>query len=275
MPLLTLTTDYGLRDPYVAMLRGRLLSRFPHWRTEDISHNISKYDLVEAVYVLKTAFPFFPPGTVHLLDVGYRSKNQENPWPSFIVVRYQGHWFALPDQGLLPLLVDRDEPPLVQRYPLTVSRPNAGFALLDWLDGPLGMLIQALGQDPSRTKAPEPWQEPVSDTTGMWLDKVYERDGVLHGRVLYADSYGNLHTNLDQATVEAFVSDRPFEVLLRSRQPHENRSDRIQGYYHAVEGQRLTLLYNAIGYLEIALNTNHAESLLGLRVQDQVMIERS
>ncbi|MEY3247609.1 MAG: S-adenosyl-l-methionine hydroxide adenosyltransferase, partial [Bacteroidota bacterium] len=42
MPLLTLTTDYGLRDPYVAMLRGRLLSRFPHWRTEDISHNISK-----------------------------------------------------------------------------------------------------------------------------------------------------------------------------------------------------------------------------------------
>jgi S-adenosylmethionine hydrolase len=109
----------------------------------------------------------------------------------------------------------------------------------------------------------------------MWLDKVYERDGVLHGRVLYADSYGNLHTNLDQATVEAFVSDRPFEVLLRSRQPHENRSDRIQGYYHAVEGQRLTLLYNAIGYLEIALNTNHAESLLGLRVQDQVMIERS
>ncbi len=105
MPLLTLTTDYGLRDPYVAMLRGRLLSRFPHWRTEDISHNISKYDLVEAVYVLKTAFPFFPPGTVHLLDVGYRSKNQENPWPSFIVVRYQGHWFALPDQGLLPLSV--------------------------------------------------------------------------------------------------------------------------------------------------------------------------
>jgi S-adenosylmethionine hydrolase len=71
------------------------------------------------------------------------------------------------------------------------------------------------------------------------------------------------------------VADRPFEVLLRSNLRHENRSDRIQGHYHAVEGQHLTLLYNAIGYLEIALNNNHAETLLGLRVQDQVMIERS
>ena len=181
----------------------------------------------------------------------------------------------MPDKGLVPLLVEGDESPPVQRYPLTVPRPKAGFALLDWLDGPLGMLIHALGQDPSRTKAPEPWQEPLPDTVGMWQEKVYEQNGVLHGRVLYADSYGNLHTNLDQGTVETFVADRPFEVLLRSNLRHENRSDRIQGHYHAVEGQHLVLLYNAMGYLEIALANNHAESLLGLRVQDKVMIQRS
>lgn len=59
MPVLTCTTDYGLKDPYAAMLRGRLMTRFPGWRIEDISHNISKFDLLEAVYVVKTAYSFF------------------------------------------------------------------------------------------------------------------------------------------------------------------------------------------------------------------------
>lgn len=275
MALLTLTTDYGLRDPYVAMLRGRLLSRFPHGRIEDISHNISKYDLVEAVYVLKTAFAFFPPGSIHLLDAGYRFTDQASPWPEFVVVRYRDHWFALPDQGLVSLLVEGPAIPPVQRYPMTVPRLHGGFALLDWLDGPLGMLIQALDQDPNRTKAPEPWLEPSPESRSMWLEQVYEQNGVLNGRVLYADSYGNLHTNLDKATVQAFVGDQPFEIMLRSPLSHENRAFRIQDHYRSNERDPLNLLYNAMGYLEIALVQNHGESLLGLRVQDKVMIVRS
>ncbi len=274
MPVLTCTTDYGLKDPYAAMLRGRLMTRFPGWRIEDISHNISKFDLLEAVYVLKTAYSFFPPGSLHLVDVGFAPKQDLNAAPTYCVTRIDGHWFVLPDkEGLIPHLSQVINHP-IQRYPLTVPQPLPGFQILNWLDGPVGMLIQALESSPGLEMAPEPWAAPVQDQSTRWIEEPTVIDGVLVGKVVYADHYGNLHSNITRQVLDQYANGKAIHILLKSVRSNENKVEKIHGHYHAVKDNDLVLLYNAGGYLQIALAQDHAYNLLGLRINDRVMIER-
>ena len=274
MPVLTCTTDYGLKDPYAAMLRGRLLTRFPDWRIEDISHNISKFDLLEAIYVAKTAYGFFPPGSLHLVDVGFVPKLGQNTAPTYCVTRIDEHWFVLPDkEGIIPQLSQTIGHP-VQRYPLTIPQTLAGFQILNWLDGPVGMLIQALESNPGLVVAPEPWAAPVPDQSVNWIEQPKVIDGVLVGKVVYADHYGNLHSNIARHVLDQFADGKTIHILLKSVRSHENKVERIHGHYHAVKNNDLVLLYNAGGFLQIAMAQDHAYNLLGLRVNDRVMIER-
>jgi S-adenosylmethionine hydrolase len=256
------------------MLRGRLMTRFPGWRIEDISHNISKYDLLEAVYAVKTAYSFFPPGSLHLVDVGLGTNTGQNSAPAYCVTRLDGHWFVLPDQGgIIPQLSQTLGHP-VQRYPLTVPQPLAGFQILNWLDGPVGMLIQAIEFNPGLVIAPEPWAAPVQDQSAGWIEQPMVADGVLEGKVVYADHYGNLHTNITRQTLEQFADAKAIHIALKSVRSHENKIEKIHGHYHAVNINDLVLLYNAGGFLEIAMAQDHAYNLLGLRVHDKVMIAR-
>ena len=274
MPVLTCTTDYGLKDPYAAMLRGRLMTRFPGWRIEDISHNISKFDLLEAVYVVKTAYSFFPPGSLHLVDVGFSPTFGQFTATTYCVTRIDGHWFVLPDkEGLIPQLSQAIGHP-VQRYPFTVPQHMPGFQILNWLDGPVGMLIQSIESNPGLEIAPEPWTAPVPDQSARWFEEPTVIDGVLVGKVVYADHYGNLHSNITRQVLDQFAKGDAIHILLKSVRSNENKVEKIHGHYHAVNNNDLVLLYNAGGCLQIALAQDHAYNLLGLRVNDRVMIER-
>jgi S-adenosylmethionine hydrolase len=274
MPILTCTTDYGLKDPYAAMLRGRLLTRFPGWRIEDISHNISEFDLLEAIYVVKTAYGFFPPGTLHLVDVGFVPDLGQNTVPAYCVTRMDGHWFVLPDKEGLITQLSQTIGQTLQRYPLTVPQPLPGFQILNWLDGPVGMLIQALESNPGLSIAPEPWAAPVQDQSVSWIEQPSVINGVLTGKVVYADHYGNLHTNIARSALDQFAEGKTIQIHLKRILAHENKVEKIHSHYHAVTRNDLVLLYNAGGFLQVAMAHDHAYNLLGLRVNDKVMIER-
>ena len=280
MTFLTLTTDYGTKDPYRAMVRGWLRSRFPQSPVEDISHRIDKYDSSEAVFVLKTAFPFYPEGSIHLLDVSRVSTaarlaeedSLTRKGLTYCITYFQNHWFVLPDQGLAGMLTDNPHQS-VQRYPHPVTPLYPGFSLLNWLEGPLHQLLAGAVHADQAGILPEPWLAPETDPRSLWVEPAALHEGVLEGVVVYCDSYGNLHTNLSRATVEAFVGDREFTVYLRSQRSHENRSRRIHAHYHEVDQENLILLYNSAGCLEIALVQEPARALLGMRVYDKVLIE--
>ena len=95
--LITLTTDFGTRDAYVAAMKGVILGIHPDVRMVDVSHDVQHADVMEAAFTLRRAYPFFPKGSVHLVvvDPGVGTNRRA------IAVYHDGHFFVGPDNGLL------------------------------------------------------------------------------------------------------------------------------------------------------------------------------
>ncbi|MBC7256431.1 MAG: SAM-dependent chlorinase/fluorinase, partial [Chloroflexi bacterium] len=96
-PIITLLTDFGLRDGYVAAMKGVILSLAPEAVLVDISHDLPPQDVTAAAFVLASCWQFFPEGTIHLavVDPGVGSNRRA------VAVAAQGHSFVTPDNGLL------------------------------------------------------------------------------------------------------------------------------------------------------------------------------
>lgn len=100
MPIVTLTTDFGVRDFYAGALKGALLRRSPGLQMVDISHDIKPFDIVQGAYVVQHAWPEFPEGTIHIIGVNCVYDKPHR----FLAARRHGHYFIAPDNGLLTLL---------------------------------------------------------------------------------------------------------------------------------------------------------------------------
>ena len=102
MPLVTLTSDFGLDDYYVAVIKGAMLCQNQNLNIVDITHNVKNYDIVQGAFVLKNAYSSFPKGSIHILSVN----NFYTEHYCFLAVRYDEHYFIGPDNGVFSLLFD-------------------------------------------------------------------------------------------------------------------------------------------------------------------------
>jgi S-adenosylmethionine hydrolase len=98
MSIITLTTDYGLKDHFVGALKGKILSEYPQASIIDISHHIDPFNTVEASYIISAAYSSFPKGTVHLVDMELNKENQH------IVMQWNDSYFIAADNGILSML---------------------------------------------------------------------------------------------------------------------------------------------------------------------------
>jgi S-adenosylmethionine hydrolase len=186
LPILTLLTDFGTRDYYVAAVQGVLLRLAGGVELVDVGHEVAAGDVEGAAWLLGAAWRWFPEGTVHLavVDPGVGSRRR------ILAVRGSGHFFVAPDNGLLtPVLgLAGAEVRSVERTDLFLPGPGATFHGRDrfapvaaWLAR--GEALAALGPvvgDPVRLEIPPPRRE----------------RGVLHGRVAHVDRFGNLVTDI-------------------------------------------------------------------------------
>jgi hypothetical protein len=101
MSIVTLTSDYGTTDHYVASLKGRLLSLRPQLTIVDVSHNIHNFDIVQAAFVLKHAYLSFPKTAIHIALVHNSTGPQD-----LLCFERDGHYFIMPDNGLVTLLFE-------------------------------------------------------------------------------------------------------------------------------------------------------------------------
>ena len=99
--IFTLTTDFGLLDPYAGQLKGALLKGFPSATIIDLTHAIPAWDVVTAAVTIRTSYAFFPAGTIHLIVVDPGVGSQR----SILVAAGDNHYFIAPDNGILSLLV--------------------------------------------------------------------------------------------------------------------------------------------------------------------------
>lgn len=260
----TLTTDYGLSDPYVAALKGQLLRQKPSLQLIDVAHNISKYNLQQAAYVLKNAFHFFPDGTLHLLDVS----STQSEGGEFMLFEFEGHYFVVPDNGICSLLTQNA---LIK--PFLVPQGGRGsvysFSLLRDVLPALQPFLEGESPESVFGTAFENYE-----ILTPFLPALSGNN--LHGRILHVDSYENLITNIDRAIFKKLVGkEGNFVIHLKKRLNHENQVTKLVNSYEEVALSEIACFFGHNNLLQIALRGANASGLLGLKVGDPIFIEKT
>jgi hypothetical protein len=258
--ILTITTDFGLRDAYVGSMKGVILSIHPWVRIVDITHELPAHRILPAACLLREVCPRFPPGTVHLAVVDPGVGGGRNP----LVLKIEDRFYVGPDNGLFGLLIAdlrlqgawRLEKSEYFLHP--VSKTFHGRDLF----APVAAHLAA-------GTPPEAFGPAAGDLSTLCLPAHRERAGELCGQVVWTDRFGNCITNLTYAVVSAWARGGVFVVHAASK-----RITKLSATYEsAPEGEALAL-FNSMGYLEVACNQARADQTLGLQEGDPVVLKR-
>ena len=255
MPIVTLLTDFGLQDHYVTVVKGRILKDCPTATIVDISHHVKNGNIAEAGFLVRSAYASFPKGTVHLVAIGGASMKKER----FIAASLEGHYFILPDNGLLSLLSESKPATCVElpksdvlssSFPAKFVFAPAAAELLN------GMGLEALGEVVEKESLQK-----------LIFRRAIFQEKQVQGAVIHVDHYGNLITNIDYASFEQARKGRKFEIRFgyeKFTQIHLN--------YNGQEYGDCVLLFNSQNLLEIAINQGNAAQLLGLAYNSPVHV---
>lgn len=258
-PIITLTTDFGEIDGYIAAMKGVILGICPGAHLVDVTHLVAPQSIRSAAYVLKTIVPYFPAGTVHLavVDPGVGSERKA------VAIRTEGCIFVGPENGLFSFAL-RSRPPLdvrcIENSRYILSNPSATFHGRD-IFAPAaaflasGIPIEALGP-------PCPLSDP------KWANVMVERDRI-KGEIIHIDRFGNCITNIEKQHLrESFHKGR---IILKVGN-HTVR--KLSATYSDVPPGTILALIGSFGHVEIAFNGGHAASLLNVGLGHGVEIFR-
>jgi hypothetical protein len=245
MAIITLLTDSGESDFYVAAIKAKILSTNPGISLVDITHQIQPCDLAHAAFVLRSVFRDFPKGTVHLVGV-HSTANRDD---AMIALQLEDHFFVGPDNGLLGLISEKPHQNLVE---LNTLNPVQSTFPEKEIYAPIaarlasGVSITSLGK-------------PLGSFRKMIDRQMKATRKQIMGHVIRVDRYGNLITNI---TVEAF------DILSKGKtftiQFGGEKFRRIHSQYHQADEGECFLLFNSLGLLEIGIYKGNASELLGL-----------
>lgn len=256
-PIITMTTDFGQADSYVGTMKGVVLSLCPAARVVDISHQIRPQAVQQAAYVLSTAVPYFPPGTVHLAVVDPGVGSQRRP----IVVQTERALYVAPDNGVLSLVFSQEPARLAihltdPRYRLDpVSATFHGRDVFAPAAAHLacGIAASAMGEPlPLDELVSLPGIDPRQQANGGWL-----------GEILHIDHFGNLVTSFRGHDPQTRIT-----ILVGGKRIHK-----LSRTFADVAAGELVAYTGSSGYLEIAVREGNAARQLDLDIGAPVRVE--
>lgn len=256
-PIITLTTDLGHRDYYLAAVKAAILSELPSSNIVDISNDIPAFDIGRGAFNLKNVFPLFPENTVHIFGV-CPEFSAETP---HIVSVYKNQYFIGADNGFLSLLFD-DAPDLVYRIRPNLAQDGKTFPTKDIFAKVACEILQGKSIDEIGT--------PTNDYKKL-IDLIPTHDdNIIKGAAVYFDIYGNITTNVSKELFDKIAHKRQFAIVFRGM---DYEIPRIHKNYNEVpEGEKVAL-FNHNGLLEIAINNGNARKLFGVKDKDMIRIE--
>ncbi|MCX6291941.1 MAG: SAM-dependent chlorinase/fluorinase [Bacteroidetes bacterium] len=261
MPIITLTTDWGLRDHYLAAFKGELISRNPAIQLVDISHDIQPFDILQASFVIKNCFNKFPPGTLHFIGIsGSGKQGQLDEKRNYLMVKSNDHFFTGEDSGLFSLVLGESEKEI---YKLPVP---AKASLAEVYDHFLST-ISSFAEGRAVSELGEKMDELVQS---FHTFPTVDHSGSIRGSAVYIDSFGNIISNITRELFDTTRKGRSFMIYLRKA---EYDMDVISNNYFDVEPGEMAALFNHDGYLEIAMNQDNAASMLRIKLMDTIRIE--
>lgn len=245
MYFITLTSDFGLKNHYAASVKGKILSHISNVQLIDISHQISPYNLQQAVYIFKNAYMHFPKNTIHFVfnDLYANKKNK------LLYVYENGHHIFCPDNGFITLLFE-DKP--IKIYTIQETLNSYNYLEVAWQ---YCRVVESLIQESSAYLRITSIDQIVVKQSLQFATHGDE----FEAQVLYIDEYGNVILNLTNQYFEELRKGRSFKIKFM----RDEEISKIHRHYYDVAVNEKLCLFNAGGYLEIAINKGNAARLFG------------
>ena len=263
MAIITLTSDMGTRDHYVAAVKGAILSQFNEAVIVDISHSIAPFNNMNAAFVLRNAWPEFPKGTIHIIGVNPEADGQT----PHVVLRHGGHYFIGADNGIFSLLFDGKP---MEIFELTMKLDT------DHLAFPTKNIFVKAAIHLAKGGTAEVLGRKVNTVREQINVRPVVMDNTIKGEVIHIDHYGNVITNITKELFSNVVKHRGFRISF-GRPMHDIRQ--IHKTYSDVPHGERVAFFGDSGFLEIAMNKGvtgaggGAAQLLGLHITDTVRLE--
>jgi S-adenosylmethionine hydrolase len=271
--IVTLTTDFGIKDYFVSATKAALFSEISNVNIVDISHQISPYNVTEAAYIIKNAYKSFPKGSIHLIGVD----SELTPENKHLVMFFDDHYFIGADNGIFSLVINGKIPDKIVSINIHENIITS-FPILDIFvkiaahisrEGKLEVIGKKINSILELTNV-----NPVINTT---------KNKIL-GSVIYIDNYGNVITNITEKVFNEVGKSRQFIINARTIEfdkVYKNYSEAIDFNIakdkREEDGKKIAL-FNTAGHLELAIYKSNpstvgsASSLFGLNYRDSVTI---
>ena len=254
-PVVTLTTDFGTRDSYVAQMKGVLLQLGPpDLRVIDLGHEIAAQSVREAALFVRECVPRFPPGTIHLVVVDPGVGSARRP----IALGWEGQLLVGPDNGVFAWLPPPSRPLQAHCISAPDGAISATFHGRDLFAPAAARLARG---EPLTALGP-----PIADLAALPWPSAAVRGGRLCGEVIHIDRFGNAITNIDRDDPRLLTAEAA-QVSLGGR-----TIGPIRGHYAQAQAGELLALFGSSGLLEIAARDGSAAHIAAAAVGDEVAV---
>ena len=265
MSIITITTDLGYRDPYLAMVKGILFSKQPNAKIVDLACDVNAHAHNEGAFALKCALPYFPEDTIHLFAIKFLNSSETIANLSvdntrYLLTKYKGQYIICPDNGLLTLIDKEFNEPVYQLY--FDNERQHSFYLRDIFAEIASKIIQKIPL--------EDFCSETQDYCKLYTFESFATPSNLQGMVLYEDDFGNLITSITKQEFEKNVGSKRFSIAL----PSYNIT-KIHNTYDDVNIGDVVCFFNSMDLLEIAsLGQSATKIVLKPHVLSKYKIDR-
>lgn len=263
IPILTLTTDFGTADPYVAQMKGAIYEVTRQIHIVDLTHEVPAHDIVSTAFTIRAAATSFPARSVHVVVVDPGVGTDRRP----IMVSSLEQYFVGPDNGVFSLLYEAD--PGHKVYHITAEHYlregiSSTFHGRDVFAPAAAHLSKGIGI--------ENFGEPVEDPVKIDLPRPkVTQEGRVRATVIHVDRFGNLITNVTRGAFEALLK-KTGKSGVKGAGSASAASGMVKTYGEGQDGAPF-FLFNSSNHLEVAAKRGRASDALGLKAGDPVEMD--
>jgi S-adenosylmethionine hydrolase len=261
-PVITLTTDFGLKDTFVGVMKGVILGINPQARIIDITHHIERHNILEASQVISESHRYFPPGSIHVVVVDPGVGSMRRP----LIVVTEEHFFIGPDNGVFSGIYESADPHNLKVYHLT----SADYFLPSVSSTFHGRdIFSPVAACLSKGTAPEKFGTLIDDTVRIASPSPVLTGSTLTGEITSIDNFGNAISNIkdhDLVKLSPPEFEKTFKVIVGSE------AFNIVSCYKENEGSSSSAIINSSGRLEIFVYQGSAAEKYNIRIGDSISV---
>lgn len=258
MSIITLTTDLGNKDSYLATVKASIYSQISDVKIIDISNNISPFNIYEAAFILKNCYKDFPDGTIHIISVD----DEISVRSEHVAIKVNNQYFIGSDNGLFTLFLNEIKAEKIVKLNISQKTNCTTFAIKNIFVPAACHLARGGTMEIIGTVTSD------LEVQKMELQPVFNNN-ILKGLIIYVDNYGNAFSNI---TKEQFykLKRNSFSIMFGRE---DEKITKISSKYKDVPIAEKLAIFGENNLLQIAINQGQANKLLGLNLHETIIVE--